>query len=312
MIQFMRRKESLQTWYWMFVLAVAFGMTTVTVQTGWQSSLLAQEAKGKAKAKAEEEAPEEAPAEGEGEAAAEEEKAPASAPPQPGRSYLMWIIVASGPFGACIAIESFVLVALISMNMMAFRRENFLPAALIESFEQKINARDYQGAYETAKANDSYLGKVLTAGMARLSKGQEEAMAGMAEAGDEEAMNLDHKMSYLGLIVATAPMLGLLGTVQGMIDSFRVIAESETSPKPKELAEGIMTALVTTMEGLVVAIPAIFAFGLFKNKIGRLQFEVGMVSEGLMGKLFASAKKPAATGAAPASATSAAPANPPV
>jgi biopolymer transport protein ExbB len=112
------------------------------------------------------------------------------------------------------------------------------------------------------------------------------------------------------LIVATAPMLGLLGTVQGMIDSFRVIAESETSPKPKELAEGIMTALVTTMEGLVVAIPAIFAFGLFKNKIGKLQFEVGMVSEGLMGKLFASAKKGPA-GAAPASATTAAPANPP-
>jgi biopolymer transport protein ExbB len=307
MIQFMRRKESLQTWYWMFVLAVAFGMTTVTVQTGWQNNLYAQGKKAEAEPAAEPAADEEAPAED----GAAEEKATDSAPPQPGRSYLMWIIVASGPFGACIAIESFVLVALISMNMMAFRRENFLPAALIESFEQKINARDYQGAYETAKANDSYLGKVLTAGMARLSKGQEEAMAGMSEAGDEESMNLDHKMSYIGLIVATAPMLGLLGTVQGMIDSFRVIAESETSPKPKELAEGIMTALVTTMEGLVVAIPAIFAFGLFKNKIGKLQFEVGMVSEGLMGKLFASAKKPAA-GAAPASATSAAPANPSV
>ncbi len=308
MIQFMRRKDSLQTWYWMFVLAVAFGMTTVTVQTGWQSSLYAQGKKDKA-AKAEEAPAEEEAAPAEGEEAPAEEKPAAAAPPQPGRSYLMWIIVASGPFGACIAVESFVLVALISMNFMAFRRENFLPAALIESFEQKINARDYQGAYETAKANDSYLGKVLTAGMARLSKGQEEAMAGMAEAGDEESMYLEHKMSYLGLIVATAPMLGLLGTVQGMIDSFRVIAESETSPKPKELAEGIMTALVTTMEGLVVAIPAIFAFGLFKNKIGKLQFEVGMVSEGLMGKLFASAKKPA-TGAAPASATSAAPANP--
>lgn len=307
MFQLMRRKaDGLRTWYWMVVLAVAFGMTTVTVQTGRQNNLLAQEGKKKADA---EPAAEEAAAEEESGAEEKTDAAPA-APPQPGRSYLMWIIVASGPFGACIAIESFVLVALVSMNMMQFRRENFLPAALIETFEAKINAKDYQGAYETAKANDSYLGKVLTAGMARLSKGQEEAMAGMQEAGDEEAMYLDHKMSYIGLIVATAPMLGLLGTVQGMIDSFRVIAESETSPKPKELAEGIMTALVTTMEGLVVAIPAVFAFGLFKNKIGKLQFEVGMVSEGLMGKLFASAKKPAA--APPASATSAAPANPSV
>ena len=308
MFQLMRRKaDGLRTWYWMVVLAVAFGMTTVTVQTGRQNSLLAQE--GNKKAAAEPEAAEEAaPAEEEG--GEGQSETAAATPPQPGRSYLMWIIIASGPFGACIAIESFVLVALVSMNMMQFRRENFLPAALIETFEAKINAKDYQGAYETAKANDSYLGKVLTAGMARLSKGQEEAMAGMQEAGDEESMYLDHKMSYIGLIVATAPMLGLLGTVQGMIDSFRVIAESETSPKPKELAEGIMTALVTTMEGLVVAIPAVFAFGLFKNKLGKLQFEVGMVSEGLMNKLFASAKKPA--GAPPASATSAAPANPSV
>lgn len=305
MAQLMRRKSvGLTTWYWMIVLAVAFGMTTVTVQTGWQNQLLAQDKKAKAEdAAAEADAAAEEPAADEG--AAEEAKP--AAPPQPGRSYLMWIIVASGPFGACIAIESLTLVALIAMNMMNFRRDNFLPASLIESFEQKIAARDYQGAYETAKASDSYLGKVLTAGMARLSKGQEEAMAGMQEAGDEESMYLEHKMSYIGLIVATAPMLGLLGTVQGMIDSFRVIAESETSPKPKELAEGIMTALVTTMEGLVVAIPAIFAFGLFKNKIGKLQFEVGVVSEGLMSKLFASAKK---GGTSPASAAGAAPASP--
>lgn len=291
MVQNMRSNESgMRVWYWMVVLALAFGLTNVAMESGWRNTLQAQE-----DAEAEEK-----------ETKTEEKKADE---PVQRRSYLMWIIIASGPFGACIAIESFVLVALIAMNIMQFRRDNFLPAALIEAFEQKIAARDYQGAYETAKANDSYLGKVLTAGMARLSKGQEEAMTGMQEAGDEESMNLEHKMSYIGLIVATAPMLGLLGTVQGMIDSFRVIAESETSPKPKELAEGIMTALVTTMEGLTVAIPAIFAFGLFKNKIGRLQFEVGMVSEGLMNKLFASAKK---GGSAPASASAAAPATPSV
>jgi biopolymer transport protein ExbB len=274
----------------MVVLALAFGLTNVAMESGGWNSLMAQD---------------EADAESKDTKSAD--KAAEPAPER--RSYLMWIMIASGPFGACIAIESFTLVALIAMNIMQFRRDNFLPAALIEAFEQKIAARDYQGAYEAAKANDSYLGKVLTAGMARLSKGQEEAMTGMQEAGDEESMHLEHKMSYIGLIVATAPMLGLLGTVQGMIDSFRVIAESETSPKPKELAEGIMTALVTTMEGLVVAIPAIFAFGLFKNKIGKLQFEVGMVSEGLMSKLFASAKK---GGSAPAAASAAAPANPSV
>lgn len=289
---------NLRLWNWLFILAVAWSMSFSGAWYGAGSAdrLQAQEEK-KAAPAAEPAAEEPAAEEGTEEEATEEE---AAAAPAPGRSYLMWILIASGPFGACIAIESFILVALISMNMMQFRRENFLPAALIEGFEQKINAKDYQGAYELAKSNDSYLGRILTAGMANLNKGYEEATEAMQEAGDEEAMNLDHKLSYIGLIVATAPMLGLLGTVQGMIDSFRVIAESETSPKPKELAEGIMTALVTTMEGLVVAIPAIFAFGLFKNKVSRLQFEVGVAAEGLMKRFSAVGKK---TAGAPASST---------
>lgn len=288
-------RANLYLWNWLFIVAVTWSMTfSVVPMTGWNPVVVGQDADAEPAAAEEAE-----------EGAAEEGEETAAAPAQPGRSYLMWILIASGPFGACIAIESFVLVALVSMNIMQFRRENFLPAALIEGFEQKINAKDYQGAYEVAKASESYLGKILTAGMANLNKGYEEATAAMQEAGDEEAMNLDHKLSYIGLIVATAPMLGLLGTVQGMIDSFRVIAESETSPKPKELAEGIMTALVTTMEGLTVAIPAVFAFGLFKNKIGRLQFEVGVAAEGLMKRFSAVGKK--AAGAPTAGAPTAPP-----
>jgi biopolymer transport protein ExbB len=194
------------------------------------------------------------------------------------------------------------------MNVLQIRRDNFVPAPLIETFEQKLQAKDYQGAYDTAKNDESYLGKVLAGGMGRLSKGYEEAMQGMQEAGDEEAMALEHKLSYLSLIATTAPMLGLLGTVQGMIDSFRVIANSETAPKPKDLADGISTALFTTMEGLVVAIPAIISYGLFRNKVTRLIFEVGLVSEGLMSRFSAVGKRPTGGPApAPAPAAPAAP-----
>jgi len=72
--------------------------------------------------------------------------------------------------------------------------------------------------------------------------------------------------------------------VQGMIDSFSVIAGSETSPKPKDLAAGISTAMVTTLAGLIIAIPAMIAFSLFKNRMARLVLEVGVVSEGLMSR----------------------------
>ena len=79
----------------------------------------------------------------------------------------------------------------------------------------------------------------------------------MQEVGEEENMKLEHRLSYMALIGTLSPMIGLLGTVQGMISSFSVIANSSATPKPKELAEGISTALFTTMVGLAIAIPAI-------------------------------------------------------
>lgn len=272
-------------WYSWLVMCVAFGVATIALPPAMTQVVYAQD---------EEEGGDEAPAAAKGDGGGE-----AAKPPQ--ESYLAWMIRSSGIFGAVIAVESFILVALLAMNTLQIRRDNFVPAPLIETFEQKLQAKDYQGAYDTAKNDESYLGKVLAGGMGRLSKGYEEAMQGMQEAGDEEAMVLEHKLSYLSLIATTAPMLGLLGTVQGMIDSFRVIANSETAPKPKDLADGISTALFTTMEGLVVAIPAIIGYGLFRNKVTKLTFEVGLVSEGLMSRFSAVGKRPTG-GPAPAAA----------
>ena len=79
-------------------------------------------------------------------------------------------------------------------------------------------------------------------------------------------------------------MIGLLGTVQGMIASFTVIATSPTTPKPRELAQGISTALFTTLVGLALAIPAIAAYNLLRNRVQRLVLEVGIVSEGLLSR----------------------------
>jgi biopolymer transport protein ExbB len=103
-------------------------------------------------------------------------------------------------------------------------------------------------------------------------------------------MQMEHRMSWLALIGSLAPMLGLLGTVQGMISSFRVIATSPTQPKPKDLADGISTALFTTLEGLVVAVPAIMAYTLLRNRVASLFSEVSRVTEGLMSRFKPTAK----------------------
>lgn len=232
--------------------------------------------------------------------------APAAAEPAPveEQSFLMWMIEASGLFGFFIMLVSFVMVALIMMILLQLRRGNYLPPDLVEQFEQKLNSKDYQGAYELARANDSFLGRVLAAGMGRLSRGFDEAQAGMQEVGDDETMAMEHKIGYLALIGSVAPMLGLLGTIQGMVMSFRVIALSPTTPKPNELADGISTALFTTLEGLVVAIPAIVFYAVFKNRLQRFVMECSFVADGLMGRFQTAGKtasRPAA-GAAPATA----------
>lgn len=226
------------------------------------------------------------------------ETAPPAEPAPTSQSFLSWMVEASGLFGAVLLLLSFLMVAIIMMNVLQVRRENLLPQAFIEAFEGKLQSKDYQGAYEMARADDSFVARVLAAGLGKLNRGYNEAIEGMQEVGEEETMEMEHRLSYLALIASIAPMIGLLGTVYGMIESFRVIANSPTQPKPSELADGISTALFTTLEGLTVAIPAMIAYSILKNRMSRYVLEVGMVSEGLMSRFSAVGKsgKTAGTG----------------
>jgi len=213
------------------------------------------------------------PAAGEGEGAAEEQ------------NYLSWMVGALGWFFSLVFLAlSFTTVALFVMNLLTARRENVIPAGLIEGFEDHLNEKRYQDAYEMAKADESFLGLVLSAGLEKLQTGYEQAIEAMQEVGEEENMKLEHRLSYLGLVGTIAPMIGLFGTVVGMVASFRTIASSATTPKPAELAEGISQALFTTLLGLAIAIPAIAAYNILRNRIARLVLEVGIVSEGLMSR----------------------------
>jgi biopolymer transport protein ExbB len=223
----------------------------------------------------------------------------------PEQSFLSWMLDASGAFGLAILLLSFIMVALIMMNVLQVRRDNFVPPAFIEQFEQRLNSKDYQGAYEDARQDDSLVARVLAAGLSKLNQGYDKAVEGMQEVGDDENMAYDHRLSYLALISAIAPMLGLMGTVYGMIQSFREIATSPTTPKPSELAGGISTALFTTLEGLVVAIPAMVFYAFLRNRIARFLLETSMVSEGLMSRFAQAGKQQRPGGPAPAGAPAA-------
>jgi biopolymer transport protein ExbB len=202
-----------------------------------------------------------------------------------GKNYLQFLLEALGVKYVIVFLAlSFGLVALLVMCFMQFRKSVLIPPALSAQFEQHLEAKEFQQAYELAKADDSYLGKVLSAGMANLQTGYPAAVEAMQAAESEEAMNLEHKISYVSLVGGLAPMFGLLGTVDGMVAAFMLIASRDTAPKPSELAVGISQALVTTLIGLWLAIPAIACYALFKNWLQRFNAEVDEESMRLMSR----------------------------
>ncbi len=209
-------------------------------------------------------------------------------------------------FGSIFLLISFALVALVMMNVLQIRRDVLLPPDFVDDFESQLDGKDYQGAYNIARDHDSMVARVLTAGLTKLNRGYSEAVEGMQEVGEDENMSLEHRLSYLALIGSIAPMIGLAGTVTGMIDSFDEIANSVTQVEPAKLADGIQKALWTTLVGLGIAIPAMIAYSVLRNRVSRLVLEVGMVSEGLMARFQTLGRsKPAGGGAAAAPAPAA-------
>lgn len=204
---------------------------------------------------------------------------------KPKQNLLSWTIASLGiGYLAIFLALSVTLVSLFVMNMLAARRDTLCPQELVDTFEEKLNEKDFQAAYDMARTDESVLGQVLSAGLAKLSRGYNKALEGMQEVGEEESMKLEHRLSYMALIGNLSPMIGLFGTVHGMISSFQVIALGGALPKPAELAEGISTALFTTLVGLAIAIPAIAAYNVIRNRVSRLLLEVGVTSENLMSR----------------------------
>lgn len=222
----------------------------------------------------------------EDEAADEADAAAPDAPKVvPKKNALTWLIQALGILYIVVFLFiSFTFVALFVMNFLAARRENISPSYLVEGFEAHLNEKRYQDAYDMAKADDSFLGNVLSAGLAKLSAGYQPALEAMQEVGEEESMKINHRLSYLALIGTISPMVGLLGTVHGMINSFYSIAVGGSTPDPTKLAEGISQALITTLIGLLIAIPAIAVYNVLRNRADRLVLEVGILGESLMSR----------------------------
>jgi biopolymer transport protein ExbB len=124
---------------------------------------------------------------------------------------------------------------------------------------------------------------VIVSGIAEIEYGWPAVEKALEDSTAEQAARLYRKLEYLTVIGNLAPMLGLLGTVSGMILAFREVAVSSGSAGAGELASGIYSALVTTVAGLVIAIPALGAFAVFRNKIDELMSEMAYSTQHAFG-----------------------------
>jgi biopolymer transport protein ExbB len=228
------------------------------------------------------------------------------------KNWLSWTIEACGIFFYPQLAIMVAIVAIIGTNAYAVMRSRFIDNAFVENFENLTKGKQYKEAFEAAKADHTFLGKIISAGLSRLTDGYTDAIAGMQEAGTAENMKNEHRLSYLSMLANIATMVGLLGTVAGMVASFTVLSTSDVSPSPSALAQGVSMALVTTVIGLVEAIPAIMAFTILGNLNSRRALEVAQVGEHLMRpfKSVSVAKRPPTEGSPPP-AKQAPPASPP-
>ena len=207
-----------------------------------------------------------------------------SAPVEPkgAQSFLGWMGEASGPIGVVILLMSFYLITVVAWMLLEYRRKVALPDPLIRDLTERLGARQYTEAYQRIVDHPSFLARVLAAGVRKLPTGLAPAQKAMELANDDVTMSMEHRTTYLATIGTLGPMIGLVGTVYGMILSFRVIATAGASPQASQLAAGISTALFATLEGIALSIPAIYFHALFRNRIARLSLEVALAADSLL------------------------------
>ena len=139
----------------------------------------------------------------------------------------------------------------------------------------------YREAIERARSDDSFLGRVTVAALVESAGGYEAMERAIEEAGDAQAARMLRPIEILNVVGNIAPMIGLFGTVYGMIVAFQKLQQIG-QPDPAQLAGGISTALVTTFWGLVVAIPALAGYALIRNNLDAHTSEALIVTEELI------------------------------
>lgn len=184
-------------------------------------------------------------------------------------------------------------VYLICEHLLTIRRRELMPEGLDRRVQDLLAAGKLAAAEKTCRDEPSFLSFVMLHGMSEAEDGWPAVEKSLEDASAEQAARLFRKIEFLSVIGNLAPMIGLLGTVTGMIIAFQQVAGSQGAAGAGELAEGIYQALITTVGGLLVAIPSLAAFAFFRNRVDQLVAEASYLAHHACKPLKRLRRKPA-------------------
>jgi len=234
--------------------------------------------------------------------AQEEGAAPAAKTAAPQDNIIVHIIKSVGFFWIILLPISLWMVAICVLLILDLRASTAIPVGFVDEFTDIVNKRKFKEAFEMAKNDPSFLGRVLTSGMGRLQYGLEDAREAAMNTLEAIKSDKDQKNNYTAVIATLGPLLGLVGTVFGMIEAFMELSSGD-SPNPAKLASGISHALSVTLVGVAIAVPSIAVNTFFRNRITQVSLDVSHVADDLLTQMYHNSKKPAPpAGAAPAPA----------
>ena len=185
---------------------------------------------------------------------------------------MLTIIEAAGWPIYLLLIASVVAVALIVERSLFLRSKKIVPPALLDEVVQELKQRGVSQQMLSKLSDGSPLGKVFAAGLKNIKSAPEVMKESVEEAGRASAHDLNRFLTTLGTIASISPLLGLFGTVIGMIEIFG--SQNAGGAAPTELAHGISVALYNTAFGLIVAVPSMIAYRHFRASVDSLTIEM--------------------------------------
>ena len=196
-----------------------------------------------------------------------------------------------GPLMFPIAICSFVLMVFVFERAISLRRGRVIPGPFVKRFLEQLSEKqlDKEEALKLCKVNHSPVSEVFAGAINKWGKPAVEIEQAIIDAGERVTNGLRRYLRLFNGVSTITPLLGMLGTVLGMISAFNAIAASAAMGRPELLAAGISQALLTTAAGLTVAIPALIAYLFFASRVDRLIIDIDVLGQKLVGLISADA-----------------------